>query len=265
MNSQTSSEPTRLEVEPILVDANCEKHGSYQAKQFAGPFGGKPITFGCGQCAIESQAREAQEKEASRLRAQQEKVTTLFRRSGIPARFQDRTFDSYRTDIEGQKHALRVARRLVSSIVEDPRKGASLILCGNPGTGKTHIACAAGRELTEHMRSVQFDTVLSMIRHIKDTYRRDSTRSESDAIADLIAPDLLIMDEVGVQIGSEHEKMLVFEIINERYQECRSTILISNLNRDELTTYLGERVMDRFREAGGVVAFDWASQRGKAA
>jgi DNA replication protein DnaC len=108
-------------------------------------------------------------------------------------------------------------------------------------------------------------TVLGAVRHIKDTYRKDSIRSESEAIDDLVAPGLLILDEVGVQVGSEHEKMLVFEIINERYQACRSTILISNLNREELTAYLGDRIMDRFNEAGAVVAFDWASYRGKAA
>jgi DNA replication protein DnaC len=69
------------------------------------------------------------------------------------------------------------------------------------------------------------------------------------------------MDEVGVQVGSEHEKMLLFEIINERYQECRSTVLISNLTREEIAGYLGQRVMDRFAEGGAVVAFDWDSHR----
>jgi DNA replication protein DnaC len=105
-------------------------------------------------------------------------------------------------------------------------------------------------------------TVLSAIRHIKDTYRRDSDRSESQAIDDLVAVDLLILDEVGAQVGSEHEKMLMFEVINERYQQLRSTVLISNLTREELSEFLGDRVMDRFRESGAVIAFDWKSHRG---
>lgn len=182
----------------------------------------------------------------------------------MPKRFADRTFDNYNAETENQKHALRVCEKVAKSIVDDGDRGASLVLCGNPGTGKTHLACAMGRYLTEQCKTVVFDTVLGAVRHIKETYRRDADRTESDALHDMIAPDLLILDEVGVQIGSEHEKMLVFEIINERYQECRSTVLISNLNREELTAYLGERVMDRFRESGAVVAFDWKSYRGKA-
>ncbi|GAA0721479.1 ATP-binding protein [Dokdonella soli] len=265
MNSQPSSDPTRLEPKPVFVDAQCEKHGAFQAQQIPGLFGGEPITMGCPQCSQVRQAREAQEREAERLRREQERVTALFRRSGIPARFADRTLENYRADNDGQKHALRVARRLLGTILDDAKRGASLVLCGNPGTGKTHLACAIGHALTDKLRTVQFGTVLSAVRHVKETYRRDSERTESDAINDMVAPDLLIVDEVGVQIGSEHEKMVLFEIINERYQQCRSTILISNLNQDELTTYLGERVMDRFREAGGVIAFDWTSYRGRAA
>jgi DNA replication protein DnaC len=138
-----------------------------------------------------------------------------------------------------------------------------MVFCGKPGTGKTHLACGIGRNLINKFRSVQFLTVLSAIRHIKDTYRRDSERTEQEAINDLLQPDLLILDEIGAQLGSEHEKMLMFEVINERYQQCRSTILISNLNADELTDFLGDRVMDRFRESGAVVAFDWASHRGQ--
>ncbi len=100
---------------------------------------------------------------------------------------------------------------------------------------------------------------------VKSTYRKGSEIDETEAVDQFIAPDVLILDEIGVQIGSEHEKMLLFDIINQRYEQCKSTILISNLDQSELTAYLGDRVMDRFRETGAVVAFDWTSYRGKAA
>jgi DNA replication protein DnaC len=98
---------------------------------------------------------------------------------------------------------------------------------------------------------------------VKDTYRRDSERSESQVMADFMRPRLLVLDEVGVSLGSEHEKMLMFEIINERYQNQLSTLLLSNLTRAEITEYLGHRIMDRFAEGGAVVAFDWQSHRGQ--
>ena len=81
----------------------------------------------------------------------------------------------------------------------------------------------------------------------------------------LCSPDLLILDEVGVQFGSDAEKLILFEIINTRYQDMKPTILISNLTLVELGKYIGERVVDRMREGGGaILSFDWDSYRGAA-
>jgi DNA replication protein DnaC len=41
----------------------------------------------------------------------------------------------------------------------------------------------------------------------------------------------------------------------------KSTILISNLAIPQLTETLGERVIDRFRDEGMVLVFDWESYR----
>src|SRR5690606_23131134 len=100
------------------------------------------------------------------------------------------------------------------------------------------------------------------IRAVKDTYRRDSTQTEAEAIASFVTPDLLILDEVGVQFGSDTEKLILFEIINGRYESMKPTIVISNLAIGELEAYLGERAFDRLREGGGkAVVFDWPSYR----
>lgn len=63
-----------------------------------------------------------------------------------------------------------------------------------------------------------------------------------------IAPNLLVIDEIGVQFGSEAEKIILFEIINERYEAMKPTILISNLSQQELGAYVSERIVDRMRE-----------------
>lgn len=263
MNSQNSSGPVQLESNVTKVPATCERHGSYQASQFRMPWGDKAVTSGCPTCSAELRAEDERQQREKEQRDKQRRMDGLFNRSGIPARFADRTLASYKATDAGQKRALEISLRFANGFTKG--HGASMVFCGKPGTGKTHLACGIGRVLTESMHSVLFLTVLSAIRHIKETYRASSTRSESDAINDLLSPDLLILDEVGVQLGSEHEKMLMFEVINERYQECKSTILISNLNADELTVFMGDRVMDRFRESGAVVAFDWTSHRGQKA
>jgi DNA replication protein DnaC len=263
MNSPASSEPIRLEPEFPVVDAECKTHGPYRAKQIPSFLGNPPITMACPVCSAESRAKQERERIESERQQRSAKILRLFDRAGIPERFADRSLGNYRAETASQKRALHIAELFVESFGDGLTAGASLVLAGKPGTGKTHIAIGIARALIEQTRSAVFLTVLQAMRHIKDTYRRESDRTESDAIADLLKPDLLILDEIGAQLGSEHEKMLMFEVINERYQRCRSTILISNLTGDELTTFLGDRVMDRFRESGAVVAFDWPSHRGK--
>lgn len=240
-----------------VQERECDKHGAYEAKVF--DLMGREIVSGCPKCdelrRAEDEAREARQRALDREAA----LSRMMSASHIPARFADKSLDNFQAETPKQKAALSVARGLATTKVP----GASAIFCGRPGTGKTHLACGACRAFIESGRSARFVTVLAAIRHVRDTYRKDSLRSESEALQDFLRPELLVLDEVGVQVGSEHEKMMLFEIINERYQECRSTILISNLTRAELTEYLGQRVMDRFAEGGAVVAFDWNSHRGR--
>lgn len=263
-NSLLTSEPPPSEPSET-VDAICQQHGPYKARVFRWEPMDRPMVMGCPACSAERRVAEESRRAAEAQRERQRKVASLRAASGIPTRFAERTFDGYAATVGGQKIALGVCRAFADAWPDKLAAGASLVLTGGPGTGKTHLACAVANAVMEsHLAAVAFGTVATLLRHIKDTYRKDATKSEQDAIDDLVRPDLLIVDEVGVQVGSEHEKLLMFEVLNSRYQECRPTILISNLAATELETFLGQRVMDRYRECGSVLAFDWQSHRGRA-
>ena len=249
------------------VDAICPKHGGYVAKitEYHVPdLNPLRVTSRCPKCVAEDAEAERVKKANEDAARRRDRVAALMARSGIPARFADRTFDGYRATEDAQRVALCVCRAYAERWSDRAAHGASLVLTGLPGTGKTHLACAIGNAvMQDHFGSVLFCTVSAMLRAIKATYRKDSERTEQDVINRLCEPDLLIVDEIGVQVGSEHEKLLMFEILNERYQDMRPTILISNLAADDLEQFLGQRVMDRYRECGSVLAFDWQSHRGQ--
>ena len=112
-------------------------------------------------------------------------------------------------------------------------------------------------------RLVLFTTVLRAVRMVKDAWGPAAQMTESQAVSRLTRPDLLILDEVGVQTGSEFERHLLSDVLNERYEHHRATLLLSNLPLAEVSAYLGERVLDRLREDGAEsVVFDWESHRG---
>lgn len=235
-------------------ERNCEKHGDYVDQQYR--FG----WVGCRACVDEK--REAEDVERIRQQQadwEQARLQNLFNRAAIPPRFEDRSLDNYSTELHGQGKALAIAKQYAATF--DESEGVSLIFCGGVGSGKTHLAIGIAKEIMRGNRSTLFMSVMGAVRSVKETWR-DSETSEREALQNLIEPDLLILDEVGVQFGSDTEKLILFEIINGRYENRRSTIVISNLVMADLEKYLGERVVDRLREGGGkLVVFDWPSHR----
>lgn len=215
------------------------------------------------QFAIDKEIEKAQQQ--ARRNRSQAYAQDLFARAAIPPRFADRKLDNFVAHCAGADKALQVASEYASGFQHAMDKGRSLIFVGNVGSGKTHLATGIAHEVMSQGYSALFSTVMGAVRTVKDTYRRDSEKTESDAIMDLIRPDLLILDEIGVQFGTDAEKLILFEIINGRYEHMKPTILLSNLNMEGIREYLGERVVDRLREGGGrQVVFDWDSYRRQA-
>ncbi|OVZ73122.1 ATP-binding protein [Yersinia intermedia] len=136
-------------------------------------------------------------------------------------------------------------------------------MCGSCGTGKNHLAVAMTKQIiNEHQDSVLLTSVMRITRAIKRTWQKDAEDTEDDIYHLYSSLDLLIIDEVGVQFGSEAEKLILFEIINTRYENFKPTILISNLTISELAVIVGDRIVDRMTEGGGAtLVFDWDSFR----
>lgn len=269
MADTTSAPPSKTSdgclAEAIGLDAgeyegHCEKHGKFTGTFFT--IVSTPRKSGCPKCAEERQAEKEREEAARRASAIASIKDTILSRAQIPLRFRDRTLDNFRAESDGQRRALKIAKAYAASFDDRLAQGGGMVLCGKPGTGKTHLACAIAMHVAGQGRSAKFMTVIQAVREVKETYRRDSDKTEQEAIDAFGAPDLLILDEVGVQWGSDAEKLILFEIINGRYSEMRPTILISNLMETELGAYIGDRAVDRMREGGGaVIAFDWPSYR----
>ena len=204
----------------------------------------------------------AEEAEREKRRVEWERKV---RDSGIPERFRTRTLDSFVADTDEKRRAMESATHYANNFDDVFKTGRSLLFLGKPGTGKTHLAAGIGLQIMERGYSVYFTTVMRALRRVKNTWSRSSVETETEAIDSLVYPGLLILDEVGVQFGSDTEKLILFDVLNARYEERLPTLLLSNHTLQEVKAFLGERIFDRLREDGGeVIAFTWESHRGKA-
>lgn len=243
----------------------CHKHGEF--KQFSRVLIGlNNLRFKkdtrCPQCIREEiQALKTKKAELEET-VKTMKIEQLKKISKIPKRFVQSSFENYQETAQNNK-AKRICKAYADRWIDRKENGGGLILCGKPGTGKNHLACAIINQVIEkHQDDARLTTALRIARNVKSTWGRESEVSEAEVIRDYIEPELLVIDEIGVQFGSEAEKIILFEIINTRYEDMKPTILISNLSEIELSDYVGERIVDRMREGGGaVIAFDWESHR----
>lgn len=103
-------------------------------------------------------------------------------------------------------------------------------------------------------------TVADLMLRVRACY--DGGQSESSLLDKLCRVDLLVLDEVGIQKDSRHEKIIINQIIDRRLASMRPVGVLTNLNYNDLAATLGERVVDRLKMDSGMwVTFDWESYR----
>jgi DNA replication protein DnaC len=235
----------------------CPTHGSFESRHIMGR-----IWSRCTKCENERRAAEERAEGEAKRRQSEARQRKLLGQAAIPERFIGRTFETFLADTDAKRAALTIVRDYAENFDERARRGQGLILSGKPGTGKSHLA---GAVLQAHIeKDVLYATCLDVIRMVRETWRKDSERSERQVLAHLGGLDLLVIDEMGVQYGTDGEQTILFDVLDARYRNLKPSIMLTNQDRQGLEAYLGERTFDRLRETCKLVAFNWESYRPEA-
>jgi DNA replication protein DnaC len=206
-------------------------------------------------------ALEERSEEASRNR-----MNALIANSMLCERFLDKTFANFipfGKDKGKQLYVLSIARDFADDFNRHRRIGTWLLFMGNVGAGKSHLCAAVINQLVRAGRSALFTKAPRLLREVKETFNRDSEVTQSEIIARMGELDLLVIDEVGIQFGTDTERMILYEILDLRYESMRPVILTTNItDLKSLEKLLGERIIDRlFEGESKIVFFDWESHR----
>jgi DNA replication protein DnaC len=249
--------------------AKCDIHGEYQSRVMK--FGSVTRCTPCLDCfeiqVKEQEKRDTLQREAEYLeRAAQNKIDAMERKIGnalIPKRFKGKTFEQYIVESPEQQKALDACKEYAFNFDEHYAVGRCLILFGNPGTGKTHLAASIADYLvTETKHTAIYRSLFSILQAIKNTYGNDAESTEREIFETLESPSLLIIDEIGATKSTEFELATLFALINARYEAQVPTLIISNLDAKDLAGAIGDRCVDRLREGGGrALRFGWDSMR----
>lgn len=207
------------------------------------------------ECVVERE--EAKIREAQNF-AKKREIEKLFSISNLGERFSKNTFESF-LDRNGSETAYKVAVKYVKTFKE--WNGESLMVWGEPGNGKTHLAAAIINELSKKGYIVVFQSVPELLQRIRSTFNSENKENETQIMRALLECDLLILDDIGAEKTTEWVEEKLFNIIDGRYRKELPTLYTSNLEPKELKNQVGKRSYDRMVETSLTVKNEAASYR----
>jgi DNA replication protein DnaC len=254
----------RLIIELGHRQMNCSAHGSFFEYIYYLPTRSEFHYSACPDCLIRADELGQERKAQAEARLQRRALEQRLAEAALPLRFADRALNDYCTDGEGQSEVFEVARRFVDRFERFRTSGQSLIFAGTPGTGKTLLSTMVLREVCRQGYRVRYTTCYGLISAVRRTWGSEGEGRESDVLDAFATPSLLVIDEIGIQAGTDSEKAILSDVIDRRYSERRPTIFVTNLDADGLHEFMGDRIWDRLIEIVRWVPFSWASYRATA-
>lgn len=181
----------------------------------------------------------------------------------LPKRYRNASLEStvvhdIRSRAPGQ---VRVVEAFVRDIGAQLDEGRGLWLFGGPGTGKTELAMLVSKTALTAGRSVAVYTLPRLLAEIRKTFDADNDATYLDLLDRLAAVDLLHIDDVGAEQTSPWVLEQLYAIVNARYEEERSIVLTTNLERDALAGQIGERTVSRLEQMCEILPLFGADQR----
>ncbi len=217
----------------------------------------------CESCERNRVIAEIEERAAA---GERDRLGRLLEDSMLKRRFVGKTFENfclYGEHQERQAKILTYAKTFADDFSRHRDAGTWLLFVGNTGTGKGHLCAAIINRIIQAGWSALFTKTPRLLREIKETFNRDAEVTQGEILRRMGALDLLVIDEVGVQFGTDTERMILYEVLDLRYEAMLPVILTSNVrNLKTLEKLLGERIIDRlFEGESRILFFDWESYR----
>jgi len=188
---------------------------------------------------------------------------------GVSPKYHSAKLDGIFQDYTRQVKNAQLVKAYAQKFEEIKQKGTNLLFCGGVGTGKTYIACALINDLVQRKYFCKFERVSRLVRHVQSSYQPNSRQTEQEMFNHYLRYDLLAIDEIGLQRHTESTLLILSEIICERSDHLKPTLLISNWpakgtkENPGVREMLGSRIYDRLLDCSSrILLFDWESYRG---
>jgi len=181
--------------------------------------------------------REREKEQQSRLRKYSGLELELLKKMTFD------NFDWKRVNLPPeQRDNLEKAYRLALDFAKSSESW--LVLQGDTGCGKTHLAAAIANYRLKEGKPVKFVVVPDLLDHLRSTFSPESPVTYDQLFEEVKNAPLLILDDFGEQSTTPWAEEKLYQVINYRYNARLATVITTRLTTDEMTTPIVSRFFD---------------------
>lgn len=219
-------------------------------------------------CRCEKAEKEAYDQRM-KFEEKQRRIDDLRRLSLIDAKLRNVRFSNYQVTDENRR-VFGIAKKYVENFDVMLSKNQGILFWGNVGTGKSYTAAAIANELIDQMHSAIMTSFIKLLNEMMQFGGNDNDRrlSAADYIQKLNQAQLLVIDDLGAERGTDFALEKVYDIIDSRYRSGKPIILTTNLEMSQMKNCNDiryNRIYDRIFEMCYPVKVDGLSWRKKEA
>ncbi len=184
--------------------------------------------------------------------ADQERMQRLQRYSGLTKEMLNRmTFETFNVrrhdlDREGQGY---LERAFIAATTFATHPEGWLLVTGEHGSGKTHLAVAVVERCIRNGHPALFTFVPDLLDHLRATYSPNSPVQYDQLFEQVKSTPLLILDDLGAETSTPWAKEKLYQLVVHRHNTRLPTMITTYLKIDEIEAShprLSSRLMDTF-------------------